>query len=161
MLIHSLLDVCNKILYSLISGQIPTSLIIFFSITITKWNISSVPLNPVADYIHMLDLNTRLRVGWKTLPNLKISNLNFKLKVQTQTWTSKTKISPVLPGNPGFCEIYSMGKRNERNKAMSWLPVEAMSCSRGGPEGFKNSGTSVLFPLRWRREEIIPRYQQG
>ena len=27
--------------------------------------------------------------SWKTLPNLKFSNLNFKLKVQTQTWTSK------------------------------------------------------------------------
>ena len=31
---------------------------------------------------------------------------------------------------------------------MSWLPGEAMSCSRGGTEGFKNSSTFVLFPLR-------------
>ena len=60
-----------------------------YIIAITKSHISYVPLNPVAKYIHMLNLNTRLRIIWKTLPNLKISNLNFKLKVQTQTWTSK------------------------------------------------------------------------
>ena len=47
--------------------------------SITKWRISYIPLNPVADYLHVLYLNTRLRVGWKTLPNL-----NFKLKFQTQ-----------------------------------------------------------------------------
>ena len=38
-----------------------------------------VPLKPVADYVHMLDLNNILRVCWKNLPNL-----NFKLKFQTQ-----------------------------------------------------------------------------
>ena len=48
----------------------------------------------------------------------------------------KIKIFPVLPGNPGFWEIESKGKRNERNEAMSWLPGEAMSFSRGGTEGF-------------------------
>ena len=64
---------------------------------ITKKNISYVPLNPFADYIHILDLNTRLHIGWKTLPNL-----NFELKFQTQTWISKTKIFPVLPGNLRF-----------------------------------------------------------
>ena len=57
--------------------------------SITKWQIAYVPLDPVDDYIHMLNLNTILRVGWKMLPNLKFSNLNFKLKVQTQTWASK------------------------------------------------------------------------
>ena len=84
----------------------------------------------------MLNLNNRLRVGLKTLPNLKFPNLNFKLKFQTQTWTSKTKIFPVLPGNPGFWEIDSKGKSNESNEATSWLPGEAMSFSRGGTEGF-------------------------
>ena len=81
---------------------------------ITKWQIVYVPLDPVTDYVHILDLNIRLRVGWKTLPNL-----NFKLKVQTQISNSnlnfKTKIFPVLPGNPEFWEIESKGKRNERN----------------------------------------------
>ena len=47
--------------------------------SITKWKISYVPLDPVAEYLHMLELNNRLRVGWKTPPNLK-----FKLKIQTQ-----------------------------------------------------------------------------
>ena len=36
------------------------------STKITKWQIAYVPLDLVADYIHMLNLNTRLRVGWKT-----------------------------------------------------------------------------------------------
>ena len=67
-------------------------------VTITKWQIAYIPLNQVANYVHMLHLNNRLRVGWKTLPNLKFSNLNFKLKVQTQTWTSKTKNIPCPPG---------------------------------------------------------------
>ena len=49
-----------------------------------KYKIDYVPLDPVADYVHILDLNTRLRVGWKTLPNL-----NFKPKFPTQTWISK------------------------------------------------------------------------
>ena len=44
-------------------------------LAITKLHISYVPLNPVADYVHMLDLNTGLRIGLKTLHNLK-----FKLK---------------------------------------------------------------------------------
>ena len=33
--------------------------------TINKWQIAYVLLDPVADYVHMLDLNTRLSVGWK------------------------------------------------------------------------------------------------
>ena len=37
------------------------------------------------------------------------SNLNFK-----------TRIFPVLPGNPGLWEIDSKGKSNERNKALIW-----------------------------------------
>ena len=45
-----------------------------------KENVAYVPLEPVSDYAYMADLNTRLCVGWKTLPNL-----NFKLKFQTQT----------------------------------------------------------------------------
>ena len=44
-----------------------------------KYKIAYVPLDPVADYVYLSDLNTRLRVGCKTLPNL-----NFKLKFQTQ-----------------------------------------------------------------------------
>ena len=36
-------------------------------------------------YICQTENNNRLRVGWKTLPNLKNSILNFKLKVQIQT----------------------------------------------------------------------------
>ena len=43
-----------------------------------KENIAYVPLDPVADNLYIADLNTRLRVGWKTLPKL-----NFKLKFQT------------------------------------------------------------------------------
>ena len=54
-----------------------------------KENISYVPLDPVSDYVYIADLNNRLRVGWKTLPNL-----NLKLKFQTQTWISKLKSSP-------------------------------------------------------------------
>ena len=70
---------------------------------ITKCQIAYVPLDPVSDYIHEFNLNKRLRVGWKTQPNLNISNLNFKLKVQTQTQNfQKLKIIPVLPGNPSF-----------------------------------------------------------
>ena len=46
-----------------------------------KDNIDYVPLDPVCDYVYIADLNTRLRVVWKMLPNL-----NFKLKFQTQTW---------------------------------------------------------------------------
>ena len=44
-----------------------------------KDRIAYIPLDPAADYIHILYLNTILRVGWKTLPKL-----NFKLKFQTQ-----------------------------------------------------------------------------
>ena len=65
---------------------------IFFSfvlLTITKWHIAYIFHDPVTEYIHMVNLNARIRVGWKTIPNIKISNLNFKLKFQTQTWTSK------------------------------------------------------------------------
>ena len=72
------------------------------NIAITKWHITYFPHDPVSDYIHMLNLNTRLCVDWKTLPNLKfqtkISNSNFKLKLELQ----KTKIFPDFPGNPGF-----------------------------------------------------------
>ena len=46
--------------------------------TITKKQISFVPLEPFANYVHILDLNNRFGVGWKTLPNL-----NFKFKFQT------------------------------------------------------------------------------
>ena len=53
-----------------------------------KYEIAYVSLDPVSDCIYIADLNTRLRVGWKTLPNL-----NFKLKFQTQTWISKLKYS--------------------------------------------------------------------
>ena len=45
----------------------------------TKDKVAYAPLDPVADYVHILDLSNRLRVGWKTLPNL-----NFKLKLQIQ-----------------------------------------------------------------------------
>ena len=51
-----------------------------------KDKIYYIPLKSVSDYVYIADLNNRLRVGWKTLPNL-----NFK-----------TKIFPVLPGNPGL-----------------------------------------------------------
>ena len=74
-----------------------------------------VHLDPVADYVHILELNTRLRVGRKTLPNL-----NFKLKFQTQIKNSnmnfKTKIFPVLLGNLGLWEIDSKGKMNKGTK---------------------------------------------
>ena len=72
------------------------------------------PPNPVSDYVYMSDLNTRLCVSWKTLPNL-----NFKLKFQTQISNTnlnlKTKSFLVLPGNPGLWEIYSKGKSNKSN----------------------------------------------
>ena len=42
-----------------------------------KYNISYVTINPFADYVYIVELNTRVHVGWKTLPNL-----NFKLKFQ-------------------------------------------------------------------------------
>ena len=44
-----------------------------------KDKIAYVPLDLVANYVYMAELNTRLHVGQKTLPNL-----NFKLKFQTQ-----------------------------------------------------------------------------
>ena len=88
-----------------------TGSIIQFAINNQKEKIYYVPLDPVSDYVYIADLNTRLRVGWKTLPNL-----NFKIKFQTQIsnsdLNSKTKIFPVLPGNPGFWETDSKGKRN-------------------------------------------------
>ena len=31
--------------------------------------IAYIPLDPVADYLYIADLNTRLRVGWKTRPD--------------------------------------------------------------------------------------------
>ena len=89
------------------------------------------PLASVSDYVHILYLNTTLRVGWKTIPNL-----NFKLKFQTQTWISKTKIFPVLPGNPGFWEIDSKGKKNESNEAISWYLGKAMRWSKSRTESF-------------------------
>ena len=83
------------------ASELDSSPIAQTHISITKGQISYVPLNPVADYVHILDLNTRPRVGWKTLPNL-----NFKLKLQTEISNSnlnfKTKIFPVLPDNTGF-----------------------------------------------------------
>ena len=100
-----------------------------------KDKFSHVLLDPVADYVYMADLNIRLHVSWKTLPNL-----NFKLKFQTQISNSnlnfKTKVFPILPGNPVFWEIDSKGKRNEINKAMTWSLGEVMSWSRGSTEGF-------------------------
>ena len=103
----------------------------------------------------MLNLNIRLGVGWKTLPNLKFSNLNFKLKFQTQTWTSKNYNLPCPHGNPGFWEFDSKGKMNEINEAMSWIPGKAMRCSRGGTEGFWSIDTHVLFTLCriWRKSK--------
>ena len=98
-------------------------------------NISYVPLNLVANYVYIANLNTRLRVGWKTLPNL-----NFKPKFQTHISNSnlnfKAKIFPVLLGNSGFWEIDSKGKRNEINKAMCCSLGKSMSWYRGGTEGF-------------------------
>ena len=44
-----------------------------------KEKISYSPLDPVAKYAYIEDLNTRLCVSWKTLPDL-----NFKIKFQTQ-----------------------------------------------------------------------------
>ena len=44
-----------------------------------KDKIAYATLDPVADHVYIADLNTRLRVDLKTLPNL-----NFKLKFQTQ-----------------------------------------------------------------------------
>ena len=62
----------------------------------------------------------------KTLPNL-----NFKLKLQTHISNSnlifKTKIFPVILGNPGFWQIDSKGKMNKSNEAMSWSLGKAMS----------------------------------
>ena len=42
-----------------------------------KDKIAYVPLDPIADYVYIEDVNTRLRVSWKTLPNL-----NIKLEFQ-------------------------------------------------------------------------------
>ena len=69
-------------------------------------------------------------------PDQTDSNFNFKLKFQTQTWTSKTKIFSVLPSNPGLWKNDFLGKSNESNKSMIWLTGEAMSFSRGGMKGF-------------------------
>ena len=44
-----------------------------------KDKIAYVPLDPVSDYVYIADLNNRLRVGWKKLPN---SNLKLKLEFQ-------------------------------------------------------------------------------
>ena len=56
-----------------------------------------VPLDPVADYIYISDLNIRLPVGWKLLPNL-----NIKLKFQTKISNSKLNFqNSNLPCPPG------------------------------------------------------------
>ena len=67
-----------------------------------KYKISYVPLDPVADYLYTEDLNTRLRFKPQFQTQISNSNLNFK-----------TKIFPVLPGNPDFWVIETKGKRNE------------------------------------------------
>ena len=91
-----------------------------------KDKIAHVLLDPVAEYVYIPDLNTRLRVGWKCyLTWISNSNLNFK-----------TKIFPVLPGNQGFWYIDSKGNSNEKNKAMIWSLGESTSWSKGGIEGF-------------------------
>ena len=82
------------------------------SVAITKWQIAYFPLYPVADYVHMLDFNTWLHVGSKTLPNLK-----FKYKFQTQIATSnlnfkKLKYSPSSRVNRDY------GKLTPRVKGM-------------------------------------------
>ena len=59
----------------------------FFAVGISKGKIAYVPLEPFADYVHILDLNTRLCIVWK-----KLSNLNFKPKFQTQILKSKFKL---------------------------------------------------------------------
>ena len=91
-----------------------------------KYKIAYVPLDPLADYVYLSELNTRLRVGWKTLPNI-----NFKVKFQTHISNSnlnfKTKIFPVLLGNPGLWETDSKGKSNESNEEMSWSLGNAIS----------------------------------
>ena len=76
-----------------------------------KDKIYYIHLDPCADYVSIVYLNTRLCDGWITL-----HNLNLKLKFQTQILNSnlnfKTKIFPVLPGNPEFLKIDSNVRRN-------------------------------------------------
>ena len=43
-----------------------------------KYKIAYVPLDQFSDYVYIVDLNNRLHVGWKTLPNL-----NYKPKFKT------------------------------------------------------------------------------
>ena len=81
--------------YSMLVAEDENNQIYFESITI--WYIADVPLNPVSDYVHMLDLNTRLRVGWKTLPNLKFK-LKFKTQISNSNLNFKNYNLPRLPG---------------------------------------------------------------
>ena len=60
----------------------------------------------------MLDLNTRMRVGWKTLPNL-----NFKLKFQTQISNSNLKFRK-LKSSLSSRVIRDSGKLTPRVKGM-------------------------------------------
>ena len=91
--------------------------------TITKWHISYVPLDPVADSVHMLDLNTRLRVGLKKLLNLK-----FKLKFQTQISHSNLNFKK-LKHSLSSRVIWDSGKLNPRIKGIKamkqWVGFQA------------------------------------
>ena len=84
----------------------------YFIMEITKWQIAYVPFNPVADFVHMLDLNTWLCVGWKMLPNLK-----FKLKFQSQISDSNLNFKK-LKTSPSSCVFRDSGKLNPMVKGM-------------------------------------------
>ena len=64
-----------------------------FLIAITKGQISYAPLDPVGNFVHILDLKLDSVLAEKCYLT-KILNLNFKLKFQTQNRISKTIVFP-------------------------------------------------------------------
>ena len=112
---------------------------------ITKWHISYVPLDPVADYTHVLNLITRLRAGWKTLPNLK-----FKLRFQTQISKSNLNFKK-LKSSPFSRVICYSGELTPRIKGMKatkqWVgfQVKKSVAQRVGQRRFKILVLSSCF----------------
>ena len=115
-----------------------------------KYKIEYVPCDLVSNYTYIADLNTRICVGWKSLPTLK-----FKLEFQTQTRISK------LNSSMSSRLIRYSGKFTPRVKVKKsmkqWVGTQANKWVDPGVglRVFKIVATSVCFPLHHIRIKVI------